>query len=64
MPAQTRLRPYTSGTADRPKGATLTHRNLLVGDIGGFDGDGYLTLRDRSKDLKDQRRREEAAGMG
>ena len=31
--------------------ATLTNGWLRTGDMGSFDGRGYLTLRDRSKDV-------------
>jgi len=43
----------TSGYWNRPEAdvATLVDGWLHTGDVGSFDDDGYLTLRDRSKDL-------------
>ena len=42
-----------SGYWGRPEATAETLRNgwLHTGDVGSFDDDGYLTLRDRSKDL-------------
>lgn len=42
-----------SGYWDQPEAteATLVDGWLHTGDVGSFDEDGYLTLRDRSKDL-------------
>ncbi|BBZ27115.1 AMP-dependent synthetase [Mycolicibacterium madagascariense] len=36
---------------DAATAATLRHGWLRTGDMGSFDGRGYLTLRDRSKDV-------------
>ena len=42
-----------SGYWEQPDATAETLRGgwLHTGDVGGFDADGYLTLRDRSKDL-------------
>lgn len=42
-----------AGYWNQPEATAETMRGgwLHTGDVGGFDGDGYLTLRDRSKDL-------------
>ncbi len=42
-----------TGYWNRPDATAETLRNgwLHTGDVGSFDADGYLTLRDRSKDL-------------
>ena len=42
-----------AGYWNQPEATADTVRNgwLYTGDVGSFDADGYLTLRDRSKDL-------------
>ena len=42
-----------AGYWNQPEATAETMRNgwLHTGDVGSFDADGYLTLRDRSKDL-------------
>ena len=40
-----------TGKTRRRRAATLKDGWLHTGDVGAFDADGYLTLKDRSKDL-------------